>query len=114
VGFSGVLGVRAGWSNLTKAHAPAMKLSIIIINYTRGPPVPGDTAIGLGRRLVGAAIMYSQMRLREQTILPVWINNRVRSEAAAYRRSRILWRFAAISRPSVIRALLVTFNACHC
>jgi hypothetical protein len=70
-----------------------------------GQPFSGRYVIGLGCRLMCAAITYSQMRLRDLTILPVWI------VACAltlpyYRRNLILWRFAAISRPAAIRTLL--------
>jgi glycosyltransferase involved in cell wall biosynthesis len=73
-------------------------------------PFPGDTVIGLGWRLVCAAITYSQMRLRDRTILLVWV---VACALAPpyYRRNLILWRFAAISRPRVVKTLLGAFSS---
>jgi glycosyltransferase involved in cell wall biosynthesis len=68
-------------------------------------PFPKDTVIGLGYRLICAAVTYSQMPLRERAILLVWTIACVLTPPP-YRRNLILWRFAAISRPAVIRTLL--------
>ena len=68
-------------------------------------PFPGDTAIGLGCRLIGAAVIYSQMRLRHRAILLVWVIACALTPSH-YRRNLILWRFSAISRPAVVRTLL--------
>jgi hypothetical protein len=73
-------------------------------------PFPEDTAIGLGRRLICAAITYSQMPLRERTILLVWIIACALTPSS-YRRNLIEWRFVAISRPAVVRRLLRTFTS---
>jgi glycosyltransferase involved in cell wall biosynthesis len=73
-------------------------------------PFPGDTVIGLGYRLICAAITYSQMRLRDRTILLLWVIACTLTPSY-YRRNLILWRFSAISRPAVVRTLLGTFNS---
>jgi glycosyltransferase involved in cell wall biosynthesis len=73
-------------------------------------PFLGDRVFGLGCRLVCSAITYSQMRLRDRTILVVWVI--VCALAPSYyRRNLILWRFAAISRPTVVRTLLRAFSS---
>jgi glycosyltransferase involved in cell wall biosynthesis len=68
-------------------------------------PFPGDTVIGLGCRLIFTAFTYSQMRLRDRTILLIWVIACVLTPSY-YRRNLILWRFSAISRPAVVRSLL--------
>jgi len=68
-------------------------------------PFPGDTVIGVGWRLICAAITYSQMPLRDRTILMVWIIACALAPPS-YRHNLIEWRFVAISRPTVIRTLL--------
>jgi glycosyltransferase involved in cell wall biosynthesis len=68
-------------------------------------PFPGDTVIGLGCRLICAAVTYSQMRLRHRAILLVWVIACALTPSY-YRRNLILWRFSAISRPAMIRTLL--------
>jgi glycosyltransferase involved in cell wall biosynthesis len=68
-------------------------------------PFPGDTAIGLGCRLMYAAITYPQMPLRDRTILLVWVIACALTPSR-YRRSFVQWRFVGTSRPAVIRALL--------
>jgi hypothetical protein len=68
-------------------------------------PFPGDTVIGLGCRLIYAAITYSQMRLRDRTILLLWVIA-CPLTPLYYRRPLILWRFSAISRPALVRRLL--------
>jgi hypothetical protein len=68
-------------------------------------PFPGDTVIGLGCRLICAAITYSQMRLRDRTILLFWVTACALTPLY-YRRPLILWRFSAISRPALVRRLL--------
>src|SRR3984893_6612592 len=73
-------------------------------------PFPGDTVIGLGCRLIYAAISYSQMPLRERSILLFWIIACVVTRSS-YRRNLIEWRFVAISRPTVVRTLLGTFSS---
>jgi glycosyltransferase involved in cell wall biosynthesis len=73
-------------------------------------PFPGDTAMGLGCRLFYAAITYSQMPLRERTILLVWIIACALTPSS-YRRNLIEWRFVAISRPAVVRRLLGTLSS---
>jgi hypothetical protein len=68
-------------------------------------PFSGDTVAGLGCRLIYAAITYSQMPLRDRTILLVWIIACVLAPSS-YRRNLVEWRFVATSRPAVIRTLL--------
>ena len=73
-------------------------------------PFPGDTVIGLGYRLIRAAIPYSQMRWRDRTILLVWVVACALTPAY-YRGNLVLWRFAAISRPTIVRTLLGAFSS---
>jgi glycosyltransferase involved in cell wall biosynthesis len=73
-------------------------------------PFPRDTVIRLGSRLIYAAITYSQMPLRERTILLGWIIACALTPSS-YRRALIEWRFVAISRPAVVRTLLRTFTS---
>jgi hypothetical protein len=73
-------------------------------------PFPGDTTIGLGWRLIHAAITYWQMPLRDRTILLAWTIACVLAPAS-YRRNLVEWRFVAISRPAVIRGLLGTLSS---
>jgi glycosyltransferase involved in cell wall biosynthesis len=68
-------------------------------------PFPRDTVISLCGRLIYAAITYTQMPLRERTILLIWIIACALTPSS-YRRNLIEWRFVAISRPAVIRKLL--------
>jgi hypothetical protein len=73
-------------------------------------PFSRDTVIGLGCRLICAAITYSQMRLRDRTILLLWVIVCALTPLY-YRRPLILWRFSAISRPVVVRRLLGVLNS---
>lgn len=73
-------------------------------------PFPGDTVIALGHRLLYSAITYSQMPLRERTILVIWIIA-CALIPSSYRRNLIEWRFVATSRPAVVRTLLGTFSS---
>jgi Glycosyl transferase family 2 len=73
-------------------------------------PFPGDTVIGLGCRLICAAVTYSQMRLRHRAILLVWVIACALTPSY-YRRNLILWRFSSISRPAVVRTLLGTLSS---
>jgi hypothetical protein len=73
-------------------------------------PFSEDTAISLGRRLIYTAITYSQMPLRERTILLIWIIACALAPSS-YRRNLIEWRFVAISRPAVVRTLLRMFSS---
>jgi hypothetical protein len=68
-------------------------------------PFPGDPIIGLGWRLIYAGITYSQMPLRDRSILLVW-TIACALAPSSYRRNLIEWRFIAISRPKVVRTLL--------
>jgi len=68
-------------------------------------PFPDDTIPNLVRRLLSAAAMSSQMRLRERGILITWTIGCALAPRR-YRRNLILWRFAPTSRPPVIRTLL--------
>jgi glycosyltransferase involved in cell wall biosynthesis len=73
-------------------------------------PFPGDTLSGLFYRLVRSAIRSAQMPLRNRAILIAWT---IACAAAPqnYRRSFILWRFSATSRPAVIRTLLCALSS---
>jgi hypothetical protein len=73
-------------------------------------PFPGDTVVGLGWRLILSAITYSQMRLRDRAILLVWVIVCALTPRR-YRRSLILYRFVATSRPAIVRTLLDTFSS---
>jgi hypothetical protein len=68
-------------------------------------PFPGDGLARLVGLLASSAIRSAQMPLRDRAILLAWA---VACVAAPrnYRRNLILWRFAATSRPAVIKTLL--------
>jgi glycosyltransferase involved in cell wall biosynthesis len=68
-------------------------------------PFRGDTVTSLGCRLIYAALIYSQMRLRERSMLLLWIVGCALSPSY-YRRKLVLWRFAPMSRPTVVKMLL--------
>jgi hypothetical protein len=68
-------------------------------------PFPKDTMLGLLYRLVSSASTSSQMRLRDRAILVAWSIACVLAPRGL-RRNFVLWRFAPMSRPSVIQALL--------
>jgi glycosyltransferase involved in cell wall biosynthesis len=98
--------------NLPRAHDPLSRnfnhLQYRFASYLIEPathPFPGDTVTGLGSRLLYTGITYSQMPLRDRTILLLWT---IACAVAppAYRRNLVEWRFVAISRPAVIKMLL--------
>jgi glycosyltransferase involved in cell wall biosynthesis len=68
-------------------------------------PFPEDTMPGLVFRLVSSASASSQMRLRDRAILVAWTIACV-LVPPAFRRNFVLWRFAPMSRPRVIKTLL--------
>jgi glycosyltransferase involved in cell wall biosynthesis len=68
-------------------------------------PFSKDSVAGLAYRLIFSAITSSQMRLRDRAILVAWTIACI-AAPSSFRRNLILWRFAAISRPPVIKALL--------
>jgi glycosyltransferase involved in cell wall biosynthesis len=68
-------------------------------------PFPTDTTSGLAYRLVYSVTTSSQMRLRDRAILIAWTTASVLAPSSL-RRNLILWRFAAISRPRAVKALL--------
>jgi glycosyltransferase involved in cell wall biosynthesis len=70
-------------------------------------PFPGDTVAGLAWRLILSGFTYSQMRLRDRVILLVWVIACALTPQR-WRRSLILYRFVATSRPAIIRVLLGT------
>jgi glycosyltransferase involved in cell wall biosynthesis len=79
-----------------------------LASYSAEPaahPFPKDTTWGLAYRLVASATISSQMRVGDRAILVVWTIACVVAPSGL-RRNLILWRFAAISRPRVIKALL--------
>jgi glycosyltransferase involved in cell wall biosynthesis len=68
-------------------------------------PFSEDTMLGLGSRLVFSATISSQMRLRDRAILVVWTIACV-LVPPSLRRKFMLWRFAPMARPRLIKALL--------
>jgi glycosyltransferase involved in cell wall biosynthesis len=68
-------------------------------------PFIGDTVFGLGCRLIYATFTYSQLRLRERTLLLLWMVGCALTPSY-YRRKLVLWRFAPRSRPTVVKTLL--------
>jgi glycosyltransferase involved in cell wall biosynthesis len=75
-----------------------------------GHPFPGDTVAGLAWRLILSGFTYSQMRLRDRVTLLVWVIACALTPQR-WRRSLILYRFVATSRPAIIRSLLGTFSS---
>ena len=73
-------------------------------------PFPRDTTLNLVCRLVRQAIGYSQLRLRDRTILLAW-GIACALVPQGYRWNLILWRFDATSRPTPIKALLAIFSS---
>jgi len=73
-------------------------------------PFPGDTTLNLVYRLVRSAIGYSQLRLRDRTILLAW-GIACALAPQGYRWTLVLWRFDPISRPAPIKALLAIFSS---
>jgi glycosyltransferase involved in cell wall biosynthesis len=73
-------------------------------------PFPEDTVIGLGCRFIYAALTYSQMPLRDRTVLLAWIIACALAPSS-HRRNLIEWRFVAISRPPVIKSLLSALSS---
>jgi glycosyltransferase involved in cell wall biosynthesis len=73
-------------------------------------PFPADKLSGLAFRLIYSVTTYSQMRLRDRAILLTWV---IACALAPpfYRRNLVLWRFAAISRPALIRTLLAALSS---
>jgi glycosyltransferase involved in cell wall biosynthesis len=68
-------------------------------------PFPGDTTPKLLCRLVRSAIGYSQLRLRDRTILLAW-GIACALAPQVYRWNLVLWRFDPTTRPALIKALL--------
>jgi glycosyltransferase involved in cell wall biosynthesis len=68
-------------------------------------PFPEDTKSSLVYRLMFSAATSSQMPLRDRAILLAWAITCALAPRY-FRRNLILWRFAATSRPAVIRTLL--------
>ena len=73
-------------------------------------PFPEDTKSSLVFRLMSSVAKSSQVRLRNRAILLAWT---IACALAPryYRRNLILWRFSAISRPTVVRSLLGTLSS---
>jgi glycosyltransferase involved in cell wall biosynthesis len=73
-------------------------------------PFPEDTKASLVFRLLSSVTRSSQMPLRDRAILIAWA---VACALAPgyFRRNLILWRFSAISRPTVVRTLLRTLSS---
>jgi glycosyltransferase involved in cell wall biosynthesis len=68
-------------------------------------PFPEDKMFGLVYRLILSVSTSSQMRVRDRAILVAWAATCVLSPPGL-RRNFVLWRFAAVSRPRVIKTLL--------
>jgi hypothetical protein len=68
-------------------------------------PFPEDTKSSLVFRLMSAVAKSSQMSLRDRAILLAWTISCALAPRH-YRRNLILWRFSAVSRPAMVRALL--------
>jgi glycosyltransferase involved in cell wall biosynthesis len=68
-------------------------------------PFPEDTMSGLVYRLVSSATTSSQMRLRDKALLVAWTFACV-LVPPGFRHNFVFWRFAPMSRPRVIQALL--------
>ena len=68
-------------------------------------PFPEDTKSSLVFRLMSSVAKSSQMGLRNRAILLAWTITCALTPSY-YRRNVVLWRFAAISRPAMIRTLL--------
>lgn len=73
-------------------------------------PFPEDTKPSLLYRLISSAAGYSQMRARDRALLISWA---IACAVAPrhYRQTLVLWRFTAISRPAIIKALLGVFSS---
>jgi len=73
-------------------------------------PFPEDTKSSLVFCLMSSLAKSSEMRLRNRAILLAWT---IACALAPryYRRNLILWRFSAISRPTVVRTLLGTLSS---
>jgi glycosyltransferase involved in cell wall biosynthesis len=68
-------------------------------------PFPEDRLPGLVCRLLAAAVTSEQMPLRDRAILLAWVIACV-AAPRNYRLKLILWRFAPLSRPTAMRALI--------
>jgi glycosyltransferase involved in cell wall biosynthesis len=73
-------------------------------------PFPEDKTSNLVYRLVSSAIRSSQMRFRDRAILVAWTIT-CAVAPARFRRNLVLWRFAAISRPAVVKTFLGVFSS---
>jgi hypothetical protein len=73
-------------------------------------PFPRDTTLNLVCRLVRSAIGYSQLRLRDRTILLAW-GIACALAPQSYRWNLVLWRLDPTSRPAPIKALLAIFSS---
>ena len=73
-------------------------------------PFQRDTLSALVLRLALATTASSQMRLRDKAIMLAWVVACALSPEY-YRRNLILWRFAAISRPALVRRLLSALSS---
>ena len=73
-------------------------------------PFPEDTKSSLVLRLMSSVAKSSQVPLRNRAILLAWT---IACALAPryYRRNLILWRFSAISRPTLVRTLLGTLGS---
>ena len=73
-------------------------------------PFPQDTKPGLLYRLICSVVGYSQMRARDRAVLICWAIACAMAPRHC-RQNLVLWRFTAISRPAIIKALLGVFSS---
>ena len=73
-------------------------------------PFREDTMPSLGYRLVSSASVSSQMHLRDRALLVAWTFACLLAPPE-FRKSFVLWRFAPMSRPRVIKALLAALSS---
>jgi glycosyl transferase family 2 len=75
-----------------------------------GHPFPEDRLLRLLCRLVLSSIGYSEMPLRDRTILLTW-TFACGLSPRRYRRKLVLWRFAPTSRPTLVRSVLAVLSS---
>jgi glycosyltransferase involved in cell wall biosynthesis len=68
-------------------------------------PFPGDTLVGLSCRLICQTVKYPLMPLKDRALLLAWIIACALTPSH-YRQNLLLWRFAAISRPALVKTVL--------
>jgi glycosyltransferase involved in cell wall biosynthesis len=91
-------------------HHLQYRFASYLVDEPSGHPFPEDTKSSLVFRLIFSLAKSSQIRPRNRAILLAWT---IACSLAPrhYRRNLILWRFSAISRPTVVRSLLATLSS---